>query len=303
MRNKNITQLKKCVTIGFVVACLFSSQHVAGQRFNDSQHDAQQCIDHSATYDRLLFSSVAGVPRGYVSDQTLYTRIVSSRDVLIDIREDRFDQEPINTRVNGALQMPLGHVKTKYYLKSESIVVLGDGLDSFRLETEIKALKQKGFKSIKILDNGILSLLKDSRFLGTPQSHFELRKANPDRLVGAAIAQQESGKFLFINLGKSHSIFNELGLSSIHIPYNNYQIFYESLKQKVSGYIQNNRDLRLVIVHDDPSVYEQIFLAKATATWSKLWFMKEGNQGLEDLRNNIAMTAIAKQKVRYSCQG
>ena len=266
------------------------------------EEEPQQCIDHSATYDRLLFSSIAGVPKDYVSDEKLYTSIVSSKDVLIDIRQDRFDRAPISTRVNGALQIPLNRLKTKAYLKTENIVLIGDGLDGYFLETEIKQLKQRGFKSIKILDNGILSLIDDERFLGAPSSRYELRLADADRLVGAAIAQRKSGNFLFVNIGKKHQVFKELDLDTLHVPYNSYQIFYESLKQSVEKRLKENEDLRVVMVHDDPAVYEQIFNAKAISKWSKLWFLKDGNSSLLDLRNNIAATAIARKRVTYVCQ-
>ena len=276
--------------------------NVWAQNVSDSLDDGFQCIDHSATHDRLRYSSVVGVPEGYVSDRTLYTSIIRPVDVLIDIREDRLDQKAIQSRVNGALQMPLNQLKAKNYLKAERIVILDDGLSGYYLENEVKKLKSWGFKSVKILENGIIALDKSPQYQVESNSHFKSRFVDIERLLGAALIEQNSNNFLFVNLGEESSVLDQFGVESIDIPYSKYQIFYTNLKKELAPYLKGNKDINLVFIHNDSAVYREIFNAKTTKLWSRKWFVDSGISAMQVLLEKVQLTAQAKKRITYTCQ-
>lgn len=291
------------MVVFFVASMSLQVSNVYAQ-FDDSQKEQQesQCIDHSATHNRLKYSSIIGVPKGYISDRTLYTSSAKLTDILIDIREDWLDQKTIKSRVSGALQVSLSQLKTKSYLKSESVVILDDGLSGYFLEKELKKLKSLGFKSVKILENGIIGLEKNSQYLIESNSLFKSRIVDPQRLVGASLIQENRDNFLFVNLGKKSSVLGKLGVSSIHLPYNKYEIFYVNLKQEISARLKNNRNQNIVFVHDDPTVYRAIYKAEAAKNWPRLWFVENGSTAMQDLLIKVQLTALAKDRITYACQ-
>ena len=296
-------EMKLRVLILFsVIWSVVLMDNVWAQNVSDSLDDGFQCIDHSATHDRLRYSSVVGVPEGYVSDRTLYTSIIRPVDVLIDIREDRLDQKAIQSRVNGALQMPLNQLKAKNYLKAERIVILDDGLSGYYLENEVKKLKSWGFKSVKILENGIIALDKSPQYQVESNSHFKSRFVDIERLLGAALIEQNSNNFLFVNLGEESSVLDQFGVESIDIPYSKYQIFYTNLKKELAPYLKDNKDINLVFIHNDSAVYREIFNAKTTKLWSRKWFVDSGISAMQVLLEKVQLTAQAKKRITYTCQ-
>lgn len=73
------------------------------------------------------------------------------KPVLIDIRNpDLFDR----IRIPESVNIPLYAVKTKHYLKKRRIVLIDEGYEYSRLETECKKLKETGFHAF-ILFGGL----------------------------------------------------------------------------------------------------------------------------------------------------
>ena len=272
------------------------------QTTSDTSQPLHICVDESVTKKRF-YSSIAGIPHDYQSDQSKYVLKARSTDTLIDVREQRFDRPLIKTRINGALRIPLNQIKTKSYLMEESLLLVGDGLDGYFLEKAVDELQQKGFKHVKILEHGIVGFQNDERLLSDGMSAFSLKVASAERLIGAAIGDKDGSNpaFRFINLSQSHSIFSDLGVESEKYQFQPYQIFYKSLRSKVDDIIKSNSRAKVVIVHDDESIYRDIFLTHQSFKKPNVWFMQGGNGALTELQQKIHRTAVARNKVVISC--
>ena len=270
----------------------------------NEQSEPQQCIDNSTTYKRF-YNSIAGVPHDYQADKSMYVFKARATDTIVDVRQQRFDRPLINTRVNGALQIPLGQIKTKSYLKNESLLLVGDGLDGYFLEKTAKELLEKGFKKVKILEHGIVGLLNDKRLISDGISEFSLKMASAERLIGAAIGDKSVSlpAFKFINLSKSHTIFADLGINNEDYPYESHQLFYSSLRTKVDEIVASNKSSKIVLVHDDEAIYRGIFLAHQSFKRPNVWFLEGGNKALTNLKDKIDRTSIARNKVVTKCHG
>lgn len=70
---------------------------------------------------------------------------------LVDVRPKEQFQK---VRIPGSLNFPLHGIKTKTFLKSRPIILIGKGFEYNRMEIEIKRLKKRGFKP-RILHGGI----------------------------------------------------------------------------------------------------------------------------------------------------
>ena len=287
--------IKRCIVFGLSVCAL--------NVYSDETESVEstQCVDSSTTYKRMLLSSV-NKKRSIQVDDKFFVNKVSEGDVLIDTRVESIDQQQILLRAKSALMIPLNQIKTKSYLKEEKVVLMGHGWDDYQLGYELDNLKKRGFKFVRILKHGVLSIVDNYLIFPYIESKLPLHKVSADKILATALMENDLSSFLFMNLGQKHAVFEKYGLQSAHFPYNEYDGFYQSLKQEVEQYIGSHEKLQVVITHDDPTIYSKFFDATKTIKNTNFWFINSGNKAVFALNKKIAASIIARNKVNVSCR-
>jgi len=140
-----------------------------------------QCIDTSASYKRALLSSSRN--KNYKFKSAYFTNAVTKDDVLIDTRIESTNKSKFLDRPLSGLILPIAEIKNKRYLKDQRLVLMGEGWNDETLAYEIDALKQRGFKSVKVLKNGVLSILDNYLLFPYSKSKLSFHKAPADKII------------------------------------------------------------------------------------------------------------------------
>lgn len=249
---------------------------------------------------RLLYQWVAaGAPASFKPKGSRYVDSYTSVDVLVDVRE-RFEtlKQP-EIQLKKALRIPLYSLRTKHYLKDKRVILVGTGFDDFLLEQEITKLQKLGFRSLKIMRFGIAAFLDTDQLKKSPRTSLKIRTASAQEVIGGHLGHEQD--FLFINLDESNDVFNILGVESIDLPFNDNKEFYKKMFLLANEKFDVNNHIRLILVHDDPSVYRVISQSKYMFDMSGLFFVEGGNSALSDLQKDLAKTAILSQKIKRQC--
>jgi len=297
----NKMKLVPCLRQLFIFIIVVFSPEISFAAADELQ--PSQCEFGEAVSERLNYQSVAGIPMSYVPDPDNYVQEIASNDTVLDIREERFDRDPSRIFIDGAIKLPLYRVKSKTYLKKQRLVLVGDGLDDYFIENEIVNLKDVGFARVKILEYGVSALIGTGKLRGDAASSLNLRSASAEKLVGGAMGGEQAANFLFINLGSANSSYSELGLKKKEILFSDDKRFYTQLYDEVISEIEENDSIRVVLIHDDPKVYNQIAQSRDMFDMLGLWFMEDGNQGLTELKEKISSTLAISKRVKTSCAG
>ncbi len=264
-----------------------------------AQSNQYQCLAEPKS-ERLVYQSLAGVPSNFKPKPSRYVDSYSDRDVLIDVR-NRFEvlTEP-TIRLTKALRIPLHVLRAKTYLKQERLVLVGTGLDDYFLEQEVVKLKRVGFRSVKILQFGIAALLGTSELKVTSEESFQLRHVGAHDVVSASIGREQD--FLFVSLGKSkNKTFDLLGLQKIDLPFINDKRFYNELFALATESFEKNSNIRIVLVHDNTEVYQEIFSSRNMFDMLGMVFVEGGMNSIDSLQSQIAKTAVLSTKVKRTC--
>jgi rhodanese-related sulfurtransferase len=114
-----------------------------------------------------------------ISAAELYSALGRPDTVLIDVRPA---SEYGSFRIGGALNMGVAETRSKAYLRSKRLVLVGDGKGERELYAACAALKRDGFKQVRTLRGGIASWVADERpVIG--------RAPSPDRLIRLSAAE------------------------------------------------------------------------------------------------------------------
>ena len=265
-----------------------------------AQSNKYECVAEPKS-QRLVYQSVAGVPTSFKPKLSRYVNSYTPVDVLVDVRSEFTGKTGSFIRIKKALNIPLYSLKTKTYLKNKRVILIGTGLDDFFLEQEITKLQQLGFRSLKIMRFGITALLGSDRLVGSKTTSLKLKTASAQDVVSASIGQGQS--FLFINLDKQSDVYRAMGLKSLRIPFSNESSFYKNLYALAQKEYKKNDLVRIVLVHDDPSVYQTVFHSKHMFDMQGLLFVEGGNAALLRLQKQLAQTTALSQKIKRSCTG
>ncbi|ODS24336.1 hypothetical protein AB835_04005 [Candidatus Endobugula sertula] len=256
-----------------------------------------QCIDTSSVADRLALDSLIN-PQGNALTPSLYIKKIQKYHVLVDVREQRVDRPPIQIYIKNSLKIPGRLLKTKTYLKNKSLVLIDDGFNHYNLEQEVKQLQTLGFSDIKIFSDGIAGLVGKGYLQGEPSSIFQLRLISAEKLLEFSL---DVNNTLFINLEDGNAVFEELGLSYLHIPYSQDRTFLLQLHNNISHAVAENKNLRLVLSHRQFAIYREIIASKKLEGMNSLWYVQGGSNALSLMKNNIASIETARTKVKVSC--
>jgi rhodanese-related sulfurtransferase len=154
--------------------------------------------------DSSLFISVESVRRDF--QQETPPRIVDIRS------QEAFDQ----SRIPGSLNMPLFSVRSREFLKSSRIIIVGSAHDYGKLESECRRLRDLGFTA-SILEGGIdhwthtgypvEGTLTSGQRLNSvsPREFFEERHFENWVLVNACQLKREEGRYF---IPQAHLLMN-----------------------------------------------------------------------------------------------
>lgn len=147
--------MRVCGMLLFALACVVSSHRVLAEPASCKASDkylsevthqilAQQLEDPSCLVD-------------YASIAAQFGELT-----LVDIRS-----APTSVAIDGALSIPLAHLKSKAFLKSNRLLVFNGGFSRIELNQACYELKQHGFKDVKALAGGALVLQQSQARSGT----------------------------------------------------------------------------------------------------------------------------------------
>lgn len=294
------------ININRSIFCLLLMVGINGEGLSaDADAETFQCaIDDTAgepISERLVSALVSGMPANYIVDARKYVDKVAPKDILIDVRNTDTNRHAIPVMISGALKIPLSQLKVKNYLKNKKLILVGDGLDNYFLEKEIDKLDSLGFSSVKILEYGIVSLIGGGQLQGGVVSSMQLRTSSSERLVAASIGADNH--YLFLNIGEANDVYETLNLNSVHIPFENSDAFYTNLYAEAMKGFEKDASSRVVLVHNDKAVYNQLMNSGKMFDMLGLWFMHDGNQGLVQLQEKLAYVAAGTKRKRITCAG
>lgn len=151
----------------------------------EPRNDALQCYATSAvqlttktpsaiSLSNLSKSPISHTQKCFIDKVTLAKKDPRNRTLLIDVRP----KTSTGARINGALKIPLRDLKSKAFLKSRHILLVGDGYHFSELLKTCQTLKQKyRFRSVSVLKGGADAFLQDKSFqrqLISPRLFFQM---------------------------------------------------------------------------------------------------------------------------------
>lgn len=281
---------------------LFSVLWSASARAQIIEEEAQ-CIDTSASYKRALLSSSRN--KSYKFKSAYFTNAITKNDILIDTRIENPNKSKFLDRPLSGLILPVGEIKNKRYLKDQRLVLMGEGWNDETLAYEIDALKQRGFKSVKVLKNGVLSILDNYLLFPYSKSKLSFHNAPADKIItNALLADKEFKSFVFVNLGEVHSVYERLGLQSIHHPFSSEGSIEILLNQIIEQHGKGNERVNIVFSHDDTAIYQSLLkYGQQAKNKANFWFIEGGNEQVYTLNRRLSALVVARNKVRSSCKG
>ncbi len=212
--------------------------------------------------------------------------------VLIDVRPQK-DYERYHLR--GSLNIPAYSIKTKSFLKSEPLVLIGDGVSVASLLSVCGSLKLSGFSRVTVFGAGVHAW----RELMTDNSGFRLkqdaRKLTPKQFVSVKNEHQ----WLIVSLDKNiDDVKKEFGRFRI-ITYSEGDAVFARKLDQIFASRNPVGDRRLLFVSRDGARYAGID-AGLFKTYSNSMYYLEG--GLEAYRKYVktrsALLARANAKPR-----
>lgn len=93
-----------------------------------------------------------GVPEGGVSVETLRTRLGQPGTVVLDVREPAAF---VQGHLPGSLNVPRRQVRTKGFLRAQSVVLIDDGLHDYEPRSLRTELQAEGFARVEYLEGGL----------------------------------------------------------------------------------------------------------------------------------------------------
>ncbi len=278
--------------LGTVILLVFSQVIKA-----DIDVNQFQCVAEYKS-ERLNHQSRKAL-QGFEPNASRYVDSYTSVDVLIDVRE-RFELlDPPDIQLKQALRIPLYSLKTKRYLKDKRLILVGTGFDDFLLEKEITKLHKIGFRSIKIMRFGITSLLGDRQLGDSLEMQMALRMTAPEDVISARLEYPQG--FFFINLNDQAEREAEYGFESHHLPFSDTQAFYRKLSLLIKQKSQDNAFLRVILYHNQQSVYKRLLLLGESVNAGGIFFVQGGERALVSTQSELLETDRLSKKIKRRC--
>jgi rhodanese-related sulfurtransferase len=121
----------------------------------------------------------------------------SSNAVLIDTRRS---VDFVNFHIDGAMNLNPAEVRSKSFLRSKSVVLIGNGIGERELYIECSRLKSNGFKQTRVLQGGMPAWLASGLDVnGQPPNPEQLARLTPSDLL---IESQFEANLILVEAGQ-----------------------------------------------------------------------------------------------------
>jgi len=185
-------------------------------------------------------------------DEVLYKLKQKQKITLVDVRNP---EDFARLHMPGSLNIPLYAIKTKFFLKSFIIVLINEGLNFSRLETECRKLKDMGFK-VFILDGG-LAVLKQKRspLVGAILALEEMKVVSPQ----VFFREKDCENTLVIDISPVQTeISRQLMPNSNHIPVPTKPREWVRRLNRIIADHKNQQFLSVVVFNETGDGYEGV---------------------------------------------
>lgn len=234
-------------------------------------------------------------------------KLLAGRDFsLVDVRSSaEYDQY----HIPGSINIPLHLVKTKDFLKQQSVELVNDGRTTTELEKTCNELKKSGFDRVTVLDGGLFAWYVSKRSLqGDPVAESKLNLMTADELFAEYEGRALSGWAVIdaSTPGKYKDMRRWLPAQVYAIPLKSKG---DSIA-KISAYIlqqrKRNPRVKLLLIADDNAAYERIDAQlRKSGVASSVLHLDAGFKGYrEHVNKQVALWPQQKQPRRYqACRG
>jgi len=204
--------------------------------------------------------------------------------VLVDVRNrEEFEK----FRIPGSINMPLFSIKTKSFLKSQSLVLINEGYHYGPLEQECKQLRDSGFNSVWVL-NGGLNVWKES---GAPLNGDIFVQKELNRMPPQVFFEEKNDEnWLLIDVSKPKNPESRYLIpQAIAIPFVDDAEQCVSSIKRAMGRDKTNRLLSLLIFDERGEQYERVEKLIEEAGLRSVFYLKGGLKGYKTFLQRQAL--------------
>jgi rhodanese-related sulfurtransferase len=154
-------------------------------------------------------------------------------------------------RIPDALHMPLHLVKTKPFLQSRDVVLVGEGPGSERLENECRRLAGSGFRSVRLLRGG----MDLWRRQGGPVTGWQAGEGGLSELSAAVFMEsRDSSEWLIVDAGDGEAEGDYLLPPHVKLPFAARPAAFAS---ELAQQVRQQGGTRTVVIVDRDGAYRQ----------------------------------------------
>lgn len=197
--------------------------------------------------------------------------------LIIDVRSQKSYEK---LYIPGSLNIPLFAIKTKPFLKNRPIILVNEGFGITPLETECRALREKGFNAEALMGGIIAWDAQKAPLEGDPRFLAEFR------LVSANLFQQEKNR--------AGLILVDASIPEPTKPIKPTQLIQPIKPVQLKTFISNNnqqkQSLQTVLIYNqDGAGYENIHYELEKAGIGPVFYLSGGMKGYNTFLNNLAL--------------
>ena len=214
------------------------------------------------------------------SVSVLATERAAPSHTLIDVREA---SEYNLFHIEHSLNMKPHQISSKNYLKNEKVILIGNAYNQISLLKRCKALKQSGFKSVKVLNGGIQVLAKKNKSkVSGVDINQSLYYLTPRNMLDIA----KPDDYLVINItGQKDNRLNVYFPSVVTTSNKN---LTKRHKKEIQNFIKKNpKKSTVLIVAENDFQYSPLHKLNQPDSNKTIFFLKGGLTELTRFETNI----------------
>ena len=210
-------------------------------------------------------------------------------------------------RIAGSINIPLHLVKTKGFLKKQTVVLVNEGRNTSELEKICGELKQSGFERVSVLGGGLFAWNAGKRGLeGDPAGLSKLNRMP----VGELFEMRASSDLTVIDVStptKDKRMRTWLPAMVVVVPYKS-KADADSMARISSAIMQARKKSpqgRILLIADNNNVYERIDAKLRSKDLSSVMKLDGGiHTYFEHVTNQLEIRSQQNQPRRYeACRG
>lgn len=277
----------------FVACVLVSSYATAQQQTTDKNH-LNYCVDEQALGERLEHLK----REKSVKTLKFISSAIERRAIAVDVSGY---SEPILGHYS--LPIKLRSLKSKPYLESEKLVIVGDGFDDEFLANTAYELEIDGFRDVKVLENG-----RRSRFLSnlnekaSVSNSGELHFVSATRALSTAAVSNHENEYHFLIWGGDMPQLKNYGISYSVIADSDYISGLKQLEVELSKTLGVNKRAKLVLVLGDSNQKNYVRGNDLMIGTRSLWVLEGGVSSLARAIENTKVTPLKLRNHKFLCR-